>query len=345
MGAKLRLLLMVDRFQRRLSKIRKPLVTIVEFIGLILLLVVVIALIFVEVKLYGTGFNGYTTIISTKTINGLSPPTITRTIETQPGKTLWDWLQLLIIPVVLAVAGFSITRLRDQTDRNIATDRLRQVALQEYLDRMSELLLKENLRKSEPDAEVRNIARARTLTVLSGLDADRKSSIIQFLSNSRVISFIDLSEADLTGVHFDFGKMSMAKLSGAKLNGGFFDGTDLSEADLHYAELRSAGLSSTNLRNANLSVSDLSKSYLTGADLNGADLSEADLKNTFLFFAKLIDANLRGADLSGANLYLADLSGADMDGADLTKAIVTTLQLDQAKSLKGATMPDGSIHT
>src|SRR2546430_10008784 len=28
------------------------------------------------------------------------------TSEYQPGKTLWDWLQLLIIPVVLAVAGF-----------------------------------------------------------------------------------------------------------------------------------------------------------------------------------------------------------------------------------------------
>ncbi len=47
------------------------------------------------------------------------------------GKTLWDWLQLLIIPVVLAVGGylFNLTvsrneqknsQLRDQTERDIA---------------------------------------------------------------------------------------------------------------------------------------------------------------------------------------------------------------------------------
>jgi uncharacterized protein YjbI with pentapeptide repeats len=317
MGARLRFSLMVDRFLSRLRKIRKPLLVTVVVTGIIVLLVAVIALIFVEVRSYGTGFER---------------------------KTIWDWLQLLIIPVVLAVAGFSITQRRDQTDREIATDRLRQVALQEYLDRMTELLLKENLRKSEPDAEVRNIARARTLTVLSGLDADRKRSLLQFLSNSRLISFIDLSEADLTGVHFDFGKMSMAKLSGAKLNGANFDGTDLSEADLSLAELRLVGLSLTNLRNTNLSVADLRKSYLVTANLTGANLSQADLDDTKLIGAKLIEADLSGAELQKADLSMADLSGANLSGANLKRAKVTKKQLDKAKSLQGATMPDGSIH-
>lgn len=29
------------------------------------------------------------------------------THKSQPGKTLWDWLQLLIVPVVLAIVAFS----------------------------------------------------------------------------------------------------------------------------------------------------------------------------------------------------------------------------------------------
>jgi len=49
--------------------------------------------------------------------------------------------------------------------------------------------------------------------------------------------------------------------------------------------------------------------------------------------------------LSGADwLVEADLDGANLDGANLFGAKFTTKQLDSAKSLKGATMPDGSIH-
>jgi uncharacterized protein YjbI with pentapeptide repeats len=36
--------------------------------------------------------------------------------------------------------------------------------------------------------------------------------------------------------------------------------------------------------------------------------------------------------------------GADLSGTDLRGAIVTDEQLAQAKSLKGATMPDGTVH-
>src|SRR5437588_6410007 len=101
------------------------------------------------------------------------------------GKTLWDWLQLLIIPTVLAIGGYIFnltlsrneqksTQLRDQTEREIAADNQREAALQAYLDSMSELLLHENLRNSGAEDEVRKIARVRTLTVLPRLDPKRK---------------------------------------------------------------------------------------------------------------------------------------------------------------------------
>jgi len=61
--------------------------------------------------------------------------------------------------------------------------------------------------------------------------------------------------------------------------------------------------------------------------------------------AFLIQADLSGADLSGADLSGADLSGADLSGADLSGAIVIAGQWEKAKSLKGATMPDGQTHS
>jgi uncharacterized protein YjbI with pentapeptide repeats len=44
-----------------------------------------------------------------------------------------------------------------------------------------------------------------------------------------------------------------------------------------------------------------------------------------------------------STIFAVELCGANLSGADLTDAKVTPEQLDKAKSLKGATMPDGSI--
>ena len=71
-------------------------------------------------------------------------------------KTFWDWLELLIVPAMLALGGLllnSIQHDRDQkraeTDRAIAEDRQRETALQNYLDKMTDLLLEHNLATPE----------------------------------------------------------------------------------------------------------------------------------------------------------------------------------------------------
>ena len=58
----------------------------------------------------------------------------------------------------------------------------------------------------------------------------------------------------------------------------------------------------------------------------------------------LIEADLSDIFLSGANLKSTYLSNTNLTGANLFGAEMSTEQLDKAKSLKGATMPDGSIH-
>src|SRR5215469_16784321 len=83
-------------------------------------------------------------------------------------------MQLLFIPVVLAVAGFwfnhrerkaaelraeaerEIERQHAKTESDIAEDNQREAALQEYIGKMSELLLHEKLRESKSEDEVPN---------------------------------------------------------------------------------------------------------------------------------------------------------------------------------------------
>src|SRR5258708_36531831 len=101
---------------------------------------------------------GYNKITTTNTLHGT-----TTTTEQPVTKTLWDWLQLLIIPAVLAVGGYVFTyttsrndqaaiekrtidereaaEKRAQTEREIAQDYQHQTALKEYFEKISHLLL------------------------------------------------------------------------------------------------------------------------------------------------------------------------------------------------------------
>jgi uncharacterized protein YjbI with pentapeptide repeats len=288
--------------------------------------------------------------------------------EIQPRKTLWDWLQLFIVPLALAAIGLwfsaqqdahqqKIEEKRAKSDQHIEEQRAQDAALQAYLDQMSQLLLEGDLLDSKQDGEVRTLARARTLTVLTRLDSRRKGSVVQFLY-----------EASLINKENPIVSLSDVRLSGANLSHLELSDANLSEAELKGANLSDANLSDANLSDAKLDGADLSLANLPGADLSGANLSDANLSDANLSDAKLDGgavlslANLRRADLSGADigggtfLFDADLRRAELNDANLKGAYlrgaslreaegVTQEQLEkQAETLEGATMPDGSIH-
>src|SRR5688500_16714622 len=89
--------------------------------------------------------------------------------EVQPGKTLWDWLQLLIVPANLIAVTFAWSASQTSSDnkredRRIAADRAaaeeaRQGAtLQAYLSQMSALMLNKKLLTSKEGSAVRAVA-------------------------------------------------------------------------------------------------------------------------------------------------------------------------------------------
>src|SRR5260221_1753058 len=194
-----------------------------------------------------------------------------RVPQYQPTKTLWDWLQLLIIPLVLAVAALLFNRATTRTeqeiaaqrykqDQQIALDKQREDLLQTYLDRMSELLLEKSLATS-PSDEARNVARVRTITILFQLDARRIGYVFAFLREAGLMSA--KSNSSIVS-------LSQANLSGADLSQANLSGADLSGANLSEADLSGADLSRANLSKANLSKANLSEAYLSEADLSGA---------------------------------------------------------------------------
>jgi uncharacterized protein YjbI with pentapeptide repeats len=233
------------------------------------------------------------------------------------GKTLWDWLQLLIVPAILIAVTFawSATQTRNDNkreDRRIAADRAaadiarQDATLQAYFDQMSRLMLDRKLLTSKDGDAVRAVARTVTLTALRGLDGERKGEVVRFLGEAELLNVEDaqvvLDDADLVGANLKDAFLLDAELGFINFAGANLAGADLSGSDLQFA----------NLRGANLAHATPYDTDLRFANLEGANLAYAELAGTLLGDANLADTNLRGARLD-----LAKLKGAknlDLDG-------------------------------
>ena len=141
--------------------------------------------------------------------------------------TLWEWLDLLIVPLAVAIGAAIISYVQKRTEldiakkareedgeiarqareseQQIASDRLRQASLEGYYDRMTDLLLIHKLREAEAEAEQRSLARARTVAVARGLDGARKAQLLAFLRTSGLIAQ-DKPVIDLRGGGFQWGQ-------------------------------------------------------------------------------------------------------------------------------------------
>jgi hypothetical protein len=99
------------------------------------------------------------------------------------GITLWEWVKLLMVPAVIAAGGIWFNRQQRQRELEIAEQRAQDEALQEYLEQMSQMLTDKErpLRRAQPGDDLSTVARARTLTVLTRLDDDRKGTVVRFL--------------------------------------------------------------------------------------------------------------------------------------------------------------------
>jgi hypothetical protein len=242
---------------------------------------------------------------------------------THDAKALSDNAPLIAAVIALGgvgtaqMVGIALEDRRRQEARDLEAQRTREAALQNYFEAVGELLIEKPLRRSGPGDNLSTVVRAQTLSVLEGLDPDRKRILLLFLYESGLI------HKDKPVVSLAVANLSRANLSGANLGGA-------------------------NLRGANLSQARLNEVDLSGAYLYQADLSEADLIRSVL-----IEANLSGANLRGSNLYGSNLGWTKRSEAGLTDAptmvveaseawhIWTANQLNGASSLEGATMPDG----
>jgi uncharacterized protein YjbI with pentapeptide repeats len=223
---------------------------------------------------------------------------------------LWSGIQVLLLPVVLLVSLVWFGLERHQVERMLG--------------------------KQQHDTAI-TIAQDQQQTALLANYMDHISTMI--LSNKLLHS----TPTDDARVAAEAQTLTVLPQLDAEHKGmllRFLMQTKLINNDLRVINLRDADLHGAQLHGA-----DLRDTYLLGANLSGADLSGVNLSYASLAFTNLSAANLTGADLQSAEMQGANLTSAILKGANLKDILdLHDDQLVKAKSLTGATMPDGSTH-
>lgn len=287
----------------------------------------------------------------------------------RPAKTLWDLLQLLIVPLMLAAAAFALNsaqtnRDRKQAERSAARERAsaadlaREETLRTYLQQMSGLMTT----GGRATADTQTLAQTLTLVALRRLDGVRKGLVVQFLIEADLIekeSLIDAAKppggADAPRPVRSCGGPGQASCRRIGVS------VSLAGADLQGAVIPSLGTASqaafgvsasgrpvepgpsfdfADLRNADFHRLTLPLVTFFGADLRGANFSDARLVWTSFSSACLSGARFDGAEVAGfADFSATDGLGVDFSNAQLAKATfadarLTDVQLSGAKTAR-----------
>ena len=276
----------------------------------------------------------------------------------RPAKTLWDWLQLLLIPLALSAVVFVFNELQtdrehDREDRRAAAERLRvgesarEEVLRAYWQQMSRLMLDRRLLSSPKGSEVRAVARVTTLSALRRLDGERKGMIVRFLAEADLISGRDpkvsLREADLRyvvleGASLRGTRLSMSHLVHANFRRAFLSGANFSRADLRGADFSGAHATPPSptwmrdwitapphgfpTRSRPLNAAQHGATF-QGANLTGARFTEVGFDEVNFRFAML-----EGTQFRSANLYRTDFGVSCLTGADFRNARLWDSQLE-----------------
>ncbi|CAF1125832.1 unnamed protein product [Didymodactylos carnosus] len=239
-----------------------------------------------------------------------------------------SWANLLLsslIPLMIGVFTVAVTiqqqQISDrqrQQDQNQADDLQKENVFTGYIDDISKLIL--NTSQLSNTEQSLLYIRTKTLTALRKLGVPRKTHLILFLYESKLIynnqssatqRLVDLSGADLTNLLFDVDSSTTLRYNFSHLylpnvnliNATFID-CELTHSNFDGSIMNNANFIHTDLRHTTFKKSILhkakfqSKTILGSVDFTGALLVHADFKDSVVESVNFTNANLDKASLT-----------------------------------------------
>lgn len=295
-------------------------------------------------------------------------------------KTLWDWLELLIVPTALGVGAVIFQYLENRRERQWREELNQQRIFDEYMDDISKVLSQQALDELVDDHKKRLLLSAQTASVLNRLLLERKLAILQFLHQANLItvrrpwvtdseerksgrSIITLRNAilnnvDLTAVgryeliyNIDLSESNLrsANMNNTRISDCFLQEAELTRINLQESEIdKHCSFHNANMEGANLSYSRISGAGFLGCILRTADLRHANIEEAYFGDADLTrikaqNAIIKNSDFRRADCTEAKFIGADMENAHLQETIFKSADLSRANLVNAMlTVPDFS---
>jgi uncharacterized protein YjbI with pentapeptide repeats len=246
-------------------------------------------------------------------------------------KSFWDWLQLLIIPLMLALGAFYLNSAADFRDYQIAQEQKHQEILTDYFSKMQDLIVETKKSKQTPGSkesnseerlllEFRPTAQALTLSVLEQLDGKRKGKVITYLAESQLITANNDNQSSLPEVEND----NPSSLPEIKLNGANLKEIVLKNVDLYsIIDMKNKDriINGIKINNANMERANLSKVNLFKSDLMGSNLENATLQNV----------NFAGSTMKSSRFINGQITDVDFTGVNLSETIFDNIKLENIK--------------
>ena len=236
-------------------------------------------------------------------------------------KTLWDYLQLMVVPLLLIFVTTGISQYqksiddaRAEQEKQAAAIKAKQDTLNSYIDAMTDLMKSGLGKQSDEGSRLEPIATSRTILTLRELDESRNMIVIGFLKESKLIRRDPANEITQEDYKQQQAEYKQCLINKAKNCSRPSPPSPIS--------LEESNLSNVNFHQVDLNTINLKKASLRSANLTQAILIETDLEG----------ADLRGADLTGANLTGANLKNAHLPAKELLKGV----------RYCDTTMPDGN---
>lgn len=209
-------------------------------------------------------------------------------------KKLWDWLDLLIIPISVGLVGWIYKDYEKSKESKKEYENKQNEILDSYFRVISDLIIKSNLLNNDLNEESKIIARTRTIVAIENLSGDRKGQVLQFLHESNLIGN---GVVDLIGGNFRNSEVSGIVLRNITIKGVYFSNSEFVKTFLDNSDFTSCDFSNTNfdqssLENTNFSYTKLVNSKLTNIDLRTINFEGCDLENADLSNSKILQSQL-----------------------------------------------------
>lgn len=266
-------------------------------------------------------------------------------------QSLWAWMDLLIIPVALAVAAYALSKLQKESEQRVAERREeenRQLAerreeenrrrddekqsrdtYQSFVDFVEKFFHnhKGQLQIFEEDHPIRSIVQARTTHTLTILNETWRPLYFQFLLVSGLTTGGRQKE-NATGDE-------SSSLDNKTIYAGI-----LRNADLRLINLDKVDLFSADLQRVNLERCKLHETVLINVDLSDAKLKDAQLIGVQLTNGILLQAQMEGVNLENCVLKKANLSKSNLSKSKIKSCAFGGDKEDEGSNLSGALLEE-----